>query len=172
MKFDWLGLYSAGENADNLTASTCSAGFCGNGHYFLYTYNTIEGSTTFDASSFAGWKTWDQIGTGTYQIRLLHDDVTAPLGCRRPLRSSTHSGLLLLGRFAISSTGSWRSSSDQDVAQRGRTSETEAQKQHHNPSDESGGYSEDGQGWLPVGRGTPTWLSCASRALEQRRRVR
>jgi endonuclease/exonuclease/phosphatase family metal-dependent hydrolase len=76
MKFDWLGLYSAGENADNPTASTCSAGYCGNGHYFLYTYthNTIEGSTTFDASSFAGWKTWDQIGTGTYQIRLLLDD--------------------------------------------------------------------------------------------------
>jgi hypothetical protein len=76
MKFDWLGLYSAGENADNPTASTCSAGLCGNGHYFLYTYthNTIEGSTTFDANSFAGWKTWDQIGTGTYQIRLLLDD--------------------------------------------------------------------------------------------------
>jgi endonuclease/exonuclease/phosphatase family metal-dependent hydrolase len=76
MKFDWLGLYSAGENADNPTASTCSAGYCGNGHYLLYTYthNTIEGSTTFDASSFAGWKTWDQIGTGTYQIRLLLDD--------------------------------------------------------------------------------------------------
>jgi hypothetical protein len=76
MKFDWLGLYSAGENADNPTASTCSAGYCGNGHYFLYTYthDTIEGSTTFDASSFAGWKTWDQIGTGTYQIRLLLDD--------------------------------------------------------------------------------------------------
>jgi endonuclease/exonuclease/phosphatase family metal-dependent hydrolase len=76
MKFDWLGLYSAGENADNPTASTCSAGFCGNGHYFLYAYtnNTIEGSTTFDANSFAGWKTWDQIGTGTYQVRLLLDD--------------------------------------------------------------------------------------------------
>jgi hypothetical protein len=76
MKFDWLGLYSAGENADNPTASTCSAGLCGNGHYFLYTYthNTIEGSTTFDANSFAGWKTWEQIGTGTYQIRLLLDD--------------------------------------------------------------------------------------------------
>ena len=76
MKFDWLGLYSAGENADNPTASTCSAGYCGNGHYFLYeyTHNTIEGSTTFDADSFAGWKIWDQIGTGTYQIRLLLDD--------------------------------------------------------------------------------------------------
>jgi endonuclease/exonuclease/phosphatase family metal-dependent hydrolase len=76
MKFDWLGLYSAGENADNPTASTCTAGLCGNGHYFLYTYthNTIEGSTTFDSSSPAGWKTWDQIGTGTYQIRLLLDD--------------------------------------------------------------------------------------------------
>jgi hypothetical protein len=76
MKFDWLGLYSAGESADNTHQTTCSAGLCGNGHYFLYTYTQtkIEGSTTFDASSFAGWKTWDQIGTGTYQIRLLLDD--------------------------------------------------------------------------------------------------
>jgi hypothetical protein len=174
MKFDWLGLYSAGENADNPTASTCSAGFCGNGHYFLYTYthNTIEGSTTFDASSFAGWKTWGQIARARTRSAFCSTTVTAPLGCRRPLRSSTHSGLLLLGRFAISPTGSWRPSSDQDVAERGRASETEAQKQHHNPSDESGGYSEDGQGWLPVGRGTPRWLSCASRALEPRRRVR
>jgi len=76
MKFDWLGLYSAGENADNPTASTCSAGYCGNGHYFIYTYTDarIQGSTAFDAASFAGWKTWDAIGTGTYQIRLLLDD--------------------------------------------------------------------------------------------------
>jgi hypothetical protein len=76
MKFDWLGLYSAGDSADNTHQTTCSAGLCGNGHYFLYTYThtAIEGSTTFDANSFAGWKTWDQIGTGTYQIRLLLDD--------------------------------------------------------------------------------------------------
>lgn len=88
MKFDWLGLYSAGENADNPTASTCSAGFCGNGHYFLYTYthNTIEGSTTFDASSFAGWKTWGQIGTGTYQIRLLLDDGYRSAGVSPPFK--------------------------------------------------------------------------------------
>ena len=76
MKFDWLGLYSAGENADNPTASTCTAGLCGNGHYFIYTYthNTIEGSTTFGPDSLTGWKTWDTIGTGTYQVRLLLDD--------------------------------------------------------------------------------------------------
>jgi endonuclease/exonuclease/phosphatase family metal-dependent hydrolase len=76
MKFDWLGLYSAGESADNTHQTTCSAGLCGNGHYFLYTYtrNRIEGSTTFDESSPAGWKTWEQIGPGTYQIRLLLDD--------------------------------------------------------------------------------------------------
>jgi Endonuclease/Exonuclease/phosphatase family len=76
MKFDWLGLYSAGESADNTHQTTCFAGLCGNGHYFLYTYThtAIEGSTRFDANSFAGWKTWDQIGTGTYQIRLLLDD--------------------------------------------------------------------------------------------------
>jgi hypothetical protein len=67
---------SAGENADNPTASTCSAGYCGSGHYLLYEYTgaTIEGSTTFDAASFAGWKTWPVIGTGTYQVRLLLDD--------------------------------------------------------------------------------------------------
>jgi hypothetical protein len=92
MKFDWLGLYSAGESADNKQQTTCSAGFCGNGHYFLYEYtrNTIEGSTTFDADSNAGWKTWDQIGTGTYQVRLLLDDgyrsaaVSAPFKIVQP----------------------------------------------------------------------------------------
>jgi hypothetical protein len=92
MKFDWLGLYSAGESADNKNQTTCSAGYCGNGHYFLYTYthNTIEGSTTFDEDSPAGWKTWDQIGTGTYQIRLLLDDgyrsaaVSAPFKIVQP----------------------------------------------------------------------------------------
>jgi hypothetical protein len=92
MKFDWLGLYSAGESADNKQQTTCSAGLCGNGHYFLYTYthNMIEGSTTFDSDSFAGWKTWDQIGTGTYQIRLLLDDgyrsaaVSAPFKVVQP----------------------------------------------------------------------------------------
>jgi hypothetical protein len=92
MKFDWLGLYSAGENADNPHATMCSAGSCGNGHYLLYEYtrNTIEGSTTFDANSLAGWKTWDAIGTGTYQIRLLLDDgyrsaaISAPFKIVRP----------------------------------------------------------------------------------------
>ena len=76
MKFDWLGLYSGGESGDNKNQTTCSAGYCGNGHYFLYTYtrNTIEGSRSFNANSPAGWKTWEQIGTGTYQIRLLLDD--------------------------------------------------------------------------------------------------
>jgi hypothetical protein len=92
MKFDWLGLYSAGENADNQNATTCSAGYCGNGHYLLYLYtgNTIEGSTAFDATSFAGWKTWPAIGTGTYQVRLLLDDgyrsaaVSAPFKIVQP----------------------------------------------------------------------------------------
>jgi hypothetical protein len=92
MKFDWLGLYSGGESADNTHQTTCSAGLCGNGHYFLYTYtrNTIEGSTTFNEDSPAGWKTWDQIGTGTYQIRLLLDDgyrsaaVSAPFKIVQP----------------------------------------------------------------------------------------
>ena len=92
MKFDWLGLYSGGESADNKQQTTCSAGYCGNGHYFLYTYtrNTIEGSTSFNANSPAGWKTWEQIGTGTYQIRLLLDDgyrsaaVSAPFKIVQP----------------------------------------------------------------------------------------
>jgi hypothetical protein len=75
MKFDWLGVYTSGENADNPHASTCSAGTCGNGHYLLYGYtrNTIEGSTTFGPGALAGYRTWP-LGTGTYQIRLLLDD--------------------------------------------------------------------------------------------------
>jgi hypothetical protein len=75
MKFDWLGVYTSGENADNPHASTCSAGYCGHGHYLLYTYtrNTIEASTTFGPGALAGYRTWP-LGTGTYQIRLLLDD--------------------------------------------------------------------------------------------------
>ena len=91
MKFDWLGVYTAGENADNPHASTCSAGTCGNGHYLLYGYtnNTIEGSTTFGPGALAGYKTWP-LGTGTYQIRLLLDDgyrsaaVSAPFKIVQP----------------------------------------------------------------------------------------
>ena len=75
MKFDWLGVYASGENADNPHASTCSAGTCGNGHYLLYGYtrNTIEASTRFGRGALAGYRTWP-LGTGTYQIRLLLDD--------------------------------------------------------------------------------------------------
>jgi endonuclease/exonuclease/phosphatase family metal-dependent hydrolase len=76
MKWDWLGVYKAGESADNPNNSTCSAGLCGNGHYLVYTYThaAIEGSTTFsDTTALVGWKTWP-LGTGTYAIRLLIDD--------------------------------------------------------------------------------------------------
>ena len=76
MKWDWLGVYSAGSGADNPNNSTCSAGYCGNGHYLVYTYThaSIEGSTTFSAATaLVGWKTWP-LGTGTYEIRLLMDD--------------------------------------------------------------------------------------------------
>jgi hypothetical protein len=76
MKWDWLGVYKAGESADNPNNSTCSAGYCGNGHYLVYTYThaAIQGSTTFsDATALVGWKTWP-LGTGTYEIRLLMDD--------------------------------------------------------------------------------------------------
>jgi Endonuclease/Exonuclease/phosphatase family len=91
MKFDWLGVYTAGESADNQHGSTCSAGYCGNGHYLLYGYtqNTIEGSTTFGPGALAGYKTWP-LGTGTYQIRLLLDDgyrsaaVSAPFKIVQP----------------------------------------------------------------------------------------
>jgi hypothetical protein len=91
MKFDWLGVYTSGENADNPHASTCSAGTCGNGHYLLYGYtrNTIEGSTTFGPGALAGYRTWP-LGTGTYQIRLLLDDgyrsaaVSAPFKIVQP----------------------------------------------------------------------------------------
>ena len=76
MKWDWLGVYKAGESADNPNNSTCSAGLCGNGHYLVYTYThaSIEGSTTFSAATaLAGWKTWP-LANGTYEIRLLLDD--------------------------------------------------------------------------------------------------
>ena len=75
MKFDWLGVYTSGENADNPHASTCSAGTCGNGHYLLYGYtrNTIEGSTTFGPASQIGYTSWP-LNTGNYEIRLLVDD--------------------------------------------------------------------------------------------------
>jgi endonuclease/exonuclease/phosphatase family metal-dependent hydrolase len=75
MKFDWLGVFTAGDNAGNPHASTCSAGTCGNGHYLLFEYTnaSIEGSTTFGPASQVGYKTWP-LGPGTYEIRLLLDD--------------------------------------------------------------------------------------------------
>jgi hypothetical protein len=75
MKFDWLGVYTAGDSADNPNNSTCSAGYCGNGHYLLYeyTHNTIEGSTTFGPASLIGYASWP-LKTGNYEIRLLLDD--------------------------------------------------------------------------------------------------
>jgi endonuclease/exonuclease/phosphatase family metal-dependent hydrolase len=75
MKFDWLGVYTAGDSADNPNNSTCSAGYCGNGHYLLYeyTHNTIEGSTTFGPASLIGYTSWP-LKTGNYEIRLLLDD--------------------------------------------------------------------------------------------------
>ena len=42
MKWDWLGVYKAGESADNPNNSTCSAGYCGNGHYLVYTYTHAQ----------------------------------------------------------------------------------------------------------------------------------
>jgi hypothetical protein len=76
MKWDWLGVFTAGDNADNPHASTCSAGLCGNGHYLLdtYTHAAIEGSTTFGPdTALVGYRSWP-LGTGTYEIRLLLDD--------------------------------------------------------------------------------------------------
>jgi hypothetical protein len=75
MKFDWLGVYTAGSSADNPNNSTCTAGLCGNGHYLLYAYtqNTIEGSTTFGPGALVGYTSWP-LKTGNYEIRLLVDD--------------------------------------------------------------------------------------------------
>jgi hypothetical protein len=72
---DWLGVYTAGDSADNPNNSTCSAGYCGNGHYLLYeyTHNTIEGTTTFGPASQIGYTSWP-LKTGNYEIRLLLDD--------------------------------------------------------------------------------------------------
>jgi Endonuclease/Exonuclease/phosphatase family len=87
MKFDWLGVYTSGENADNPLATTCSAGTCGNGHYLLYAYTetTIEGSTAFGPGALAGYTTWP-LGTGTYQIRLLLDDGYRPAAVSAPFK--------------------------------------------------------------------------------------
>ena len=92
MKFAWLGVYTAGDNADNPHASTCSAGYCGNGHYLLYEYTnaSIEGSTTFGPASQVGYKTWP-LGTGNYEIRLLLDDGYRSAAPRRSSRSSSRS---------------------------------------------------------------------------------
>jgi endonuclease/exonuclease/phosphatase family metal-dependent hydrolase len=75
MKFDWLGVYTAGSGADNPNNSTCTAGLCGNGHYLIYEYtNTaIEGSVTFGPASQVGYTSWP-LGTGNYEVRLLVDD--------------------------------------------------------------------------------------------------
>jgi endonuclease/exonuclease/phosphatase family metal-dependent hydrolase len=76
MKWDWLGVYKAGSGADNPNNSTCSAGYCGNGHYLVYGYThaSIQGSRTFRPEDWlAGWKT-APLPNGTYEIRLLIDD--------------------------------------------------------------------------------------------------
>ena len=75
MKFDWLGVYTAGSGADNPNNSTCTAGQCGNGHYLIYEYTNaaIEGSTTFGPASQIGYTSWP-LNTGNYEIRLLVDD--------------------------------------------------------------------------------------------------
>jgi Endonuclease/Exonuclease/phosphatase family len=76
MKWDWLGVYKAGSGADNPNNSTCSAGYCGNGHYLVYGYThaAIQGSRTFRPQDWlAGWKT-APLPNGTYEIRLLIDD--------------------------------------------------------------------------------------------------
>ena len=91
MKFDWLGVYTAGESADNQHASTSRRVTAGTATTLLYGYtqNTIEGSTTFGPGALAGYKTWP-LGTGTYQIRLLLDDgyrsaaVSAPFKIVQP----------------------------------------------------------------------------------------
>jgi len=75
MKWDWLGLYSPGDNDGNAISSTCYAGYCSNGHYLLYVYTraSIEGTAAFDSTAFAGYVTWP-VKQGTYEVRLLLDD--------------------------------------------------------------------------------------------------
>jgi endonuclease/exonuclease/phosphatase family metal-dependent hydrolase len=73
-RWDWLGVYAPGRGpAQN--AEDCNAGYCGNGHYLLYSYTgaTIEGRGGFGPDAFAGYRTWP-LKVGMYEIRLLMDD--------------------------------------------------------------------------------------------------
>jgi endonuclease/exonuclease/phosphatase family metal-dependent hydrolase len=65
MKFDWIGVFPAGDGADNPHAESCDTGYCGNGNYLLYEYTgaTVEGSTTIRP-----------LRPGRYDVRLLLDD--------------------------------------------------------------------------------------------------
>jgi hypothetical protein len=74
-RWDWLAPYSPGDTASSPHSAGCNAGCNNNGRYLLYVYTktAIEGSATFDASSFPGTVTWP-LKPGTYEIRFLVDD--------------------------------------------------------------------------------------------------
>ena len=75
MKWDWVGLYEAGDNDGSPISTTCFTGYCGNGHYLMYEYTsgTIEGSTAFTEMSPPGSGMWP-LRPGIYEFRLLLDD--------------------------------------------------------------------------------------------------
>jgi endonuclease/exonuclease/phosphatase family metal-dependent hydrolase len=64
-KFDWIGVFPAGDGAENSHAETCNTGYCGNGNYLLFKYTraTVEGSTAIRP-----------LKPGRYDVRLLLDD--------------------------------------------------------------------------------------------------
>jgi hypothetical protein len=74
-RWDWLAPYSPGDTASSPHSAGCNAGCANNGRYLLYVYTktAIEGTATFDASSFPGYATWP-LKPGTYEIRFLIDD--------------------------------------------------------------------------------------------------
>jgi hypothetical protein len=74
-RWDWLAPYSPGDTASSPHSAGCNAGCNNNGRYLMYVYTktAIEGTATFDASSFPGTMTWP-LKAGSYEIRFLIDD--------------------------------------------------------------------------------------------------
>jgi hypothetical protein len=75
MRWDWLGVYKPRAGKGVPFATSCNAGYCGNGHYLLYEYTgaSIEGTTSFTRRSAAGTGSWP-LRPGRYEVRLLLDD--------------------------------------------------------------------------------------------------
>ena len=76
MRWDWVGIYRVRPGSRTAYATPgCNAGYCGNDGYLLYEYThaSIEGTTSFSATSPTGDGAWP-LRPGTYEVRLLLDD--------------------------------------------------------------------------------------------------